>query len=111
MAKKFSKNIPEKWITDPEDEEVQFLITPFSYTYLKVMPTEETLAPHVMLEIFVNSVKDWKGILDLENKPMKCNEKNKEAVALQDNIILSWVVSEIFKLSNIGVVGEEEAKN
>lgn len=100
MARKFNKEIPEKWVTFPHDKQIQFLITPFTYTYLTVLPTQEDIPPHLSLEIFSNSVKNWKGILDIDETPMKCSPDMKINVAKQDNELLIWVTNEIIKLSS-----------
>jgi len=108
MARKFNKKIPEKWIVFPQDKDIQLLITKFSYTYLTIMPTQDSITPAMTLDMFTGSVKNWKGILGEDDKLLKCNRDNKLSVALQDNEIMIWAISEILSFSKLEDKKEEE---
>jgi len=105
MALKLKNN---KWITYPEDEEVQFLIKPFSVLFLTNLPTNENLSPEMLWDNFNATVVDWKGITDADGKTLKCNKDNKRFIAEQFQDILMFVFNESNKMNQRL---EEETKN
>lgn len=108
MARKLQKN---KWIKFPGDDDIKFLIRPFSVLFLKTLPSDlDTITPEMMWEIFNGAVLDWKGFNDPEGNDLICNERNKRMVAEEFNDILTFVFTESIN-SQQDVIKEKEIKN
>lgn len=110
MRKFNTKNIKGKWITHPEDKEVQVRIRPFSLFSFTKIPTEENVDMSQFWGIFNYCVLDWKGFVDSNDKPMKCTEENKRIVFDYDQDIILFVVNEASEMRE-SVVSEKEVKN
>ena len=110
MKKFNTKTIQGKWITLPEDKEVQILIRPFSLFNLTKIPTEDTVDFEQFWGIFNYCVLEWKGFVDAEGKPLPCDEKNKRIVFDYDQEVIAFVTDEAGKLRD-EVVPQKEIKN
>jgi len=68
-------NIKNKWFE--YDEDVSFLIRPFPISEQALSPSSYNIL-EVLLKQALYCLIDWKGIVDVNNKPIKCNEENKQ---------------------------------
>lgn len=107
MSRQIKKN---RWITFPEDPEIQFLIRPFSILFLKTLPSDTSkITPSMMWDTFNSCVIQWKGLKDLNDEDLACNEVNKRAIAEHFEDILSFVFKE--SINKEGDITEVEVKN
>ena len=111
MRKINTKTTEGVWVKYPEDQDIQFLIRPFSIFNLQRMPSAEN-ADFTIDEywtIFNYCLVDWKGIYDENDKPLKCNEQNKKLIADHIQDLATFVIEEAVKAK--GNVSEKAVKN
>lgn len=107
MSRKLQKN---KWVSMPDEDDVKFLMRPFSVLHLKTIPTDDKVTAEIMWEVFNAAIMGWEGLNDDEGKPLACNETNKRLVAEQFQDILSFVFTE--SISKVeGQISDKESKN
>lgn len=109
--RKFNKKTANgRWVTLPEDKEVQVKIRPFSLFNLTKIPTENDVDFKQYWNIFNYCAVEWKGMQDNEGKDLKCDEENKKMVFDYDLDVVLFVVGEATKLRD-KVISEKEIKN
>lgn len=75
------KATQEKWFEMDSNKDVKFLIRPFPMFMRRYDNTSDNLSQYKNgKEKFMYCVVDWKGIIDEEDKPLKCNKENKEYI-------------------------------
>jgi len=68
------KNVEAKWFKFGKgNSKVEFLIRPFKFSVMKLDNVAEG-----MMQQFNYCTTDWKGINDENDKPLECNDENKQ---------------------------------
>lgn len=62
---------------DEENGECEFLIRPLPYSSLKI---DQEKVMEGLLESFKYCLSDWKGIVDIDDVELECNEINKQFI-------------------------------
>ena len=110
--KKFNvKQTKGVWITSPDDKEVQVLIKPVSIFSLTKLPSEEKITVIDAWNMFNQMVIDWKGIVDEDNKPIKCDEVGKKLIYEYDQDLVSFIIEECNELREKVSGSKKEIKN
>lgn len=121
----------ESNLMEPVDKRIRFLVTPQTralinriekrsenlqkargrnkYSDEDGMPAEATdRGDFFTREMAKELLQDWKGVCDLEEEPLECNDRNK--IWLFENInIAVWVIEKSQSLASTRI--EEESKN
>ena len=94
MIKVNSKIESGKWFTHPDNETIQFKIKPTSIYSLKKAPGDdiEITMPDIV-DMYVYSLVDWKGIDNEDGKPLKCNYDSKMAFLNQYDELAAFVIT------------------
>ena len=100
MLKLNKKIVKGMWYSFPDDEDIEIKIKPFPFTknlfeYLNAGKDIETNQVAQAILMFMECVIDWKGLLDGDNVPLKCNKENKEIVFENVPDIVSFVLIKI----------------
>jgi len=110
MRKINRKKLEAKWCTFPQDEQIQFLLKPFSLFHLTKLPSDSTeFTSEMFWSLFNEVVVDWKGIED-EDGDIKCDEDNKKIIFDYAQDLVIFVINSSAELHG-EVVTEKEAKN
>ena len=102
-----NKDIKDRWIKF--DKGITILIQPLDTTNYMTSEDKE----FTMLDQFVKSVIDWKGIVDIKtNKKLTVNDTNKEFLCKHAPELVAFVFNEVTKLNEEIVKKEDkEIKN
>lgn len=101
----------ERWVVIDKENEVELLIKPFEHTRTLTFNSQGISDPtEINTEIFVYCVQDWKGINDMNNKPLECNELNKKNVYLNDIDISIAFILEMHKLRETIIIDSVKQK-
>ncbi len=109
MKKYNTQHTKGKWITHPDDKDVQVKVRPFSLFSLTKLPSVDNVDMTEVWNIFNYVVLNWKGF-EGEDGPMECNEANKKLVYDFDQDIVVFVTEQAGTLRD-KVVGEKDLKN
>jgi len=94
------KKMKNKWFEF--DDDVSFLIKPFPLSERALSPSGTNIIEIIMKQAEYCLV-DWKGIVDENNKPIKCNEENKRFI-LDFSDELATFICECSKTMNEGII-------
>ena len=110
MKKLQKTNTKSEWIGfDKDDQDVQFLIKPFSMFAMNVMPSDsDNFKISEYWSIFNYVVSDWKGIVGDDDKPLPCNKENKRLFFDCDQATVSEIVQKCTDLKNATITPIEE---
>lgn len=84
-----------KWIKNPDDPELEIKIRPFPMSQGMWFPDSQEDIMEYSWKRFNYCVMDWKGIIDENDKPLPCNEKNKKYIFDYVQDVMMWVSVEI----------------
>ena len=83
-----------KWITYPDDKDIQIKIRPFPMS--KGMWTgDESNLMEFGWKRFNYCVMDWKGLEEENGKKLTCNEKNKQFIFDYLQPLMVWITKQI----------------
>jgi len=85
------------------NSKVEFLIRPFRFSIMKLEDVSTG-----MMQQFTYCVVDWKGINDEKEKPLECNDENKEFLYDYYDDVRGFVFE---KQEELKVVREKSLKN
>lgn len=99
------------WLEFPEDPEVKLLIKPISVFALSILPSEKEMKPTDGWNMFNYMLLDWKGLVDENDKDIKCNEENKKVIFDYDQELVAFVLEKSSELREDVTGGQKELKN
>jgi hypothetical protein len=111
--KKFKKSLLSgSWIKDPNDETIEYLIRPISIISMTTQPSalEKEIKFNDTIEWFIFALKDWKGVVDDDDKPLPCDDENKRMFFDFNPDGATFIVNKGFEL-RAGVIPKDELKN
>lgn len=89
------KAAKQKWVELDTDKDTKFLIQPFPLSRGHYIPTDDSSIYLHMKERFIYCIIDWKGIVDEEDKPLKCNDENKDFIFEYVSQISSFIINKV----------------
>lgn len=106
------KTLKGKWYKFPEDKDIEVLVRPFSVFSMTKPPSADATEINItdFYENFAYVLLDWKGIVDEDKKPLKCNDENKKIVYDFIQELSGFVVESSIKMRD-EAVSNKEAKN
>ena len=99
------------WVEDPKNKDTEYLIRPIQILSMTKLPTEQSdFDPKDIWEMFNFALMDWKGVVDEDEKKIKCNEESKKMVYEYDQETVAFVLERSNELRQ-EVISNESAKN
>lgn len=98
--------LKEQWVKI--DEDVEVLLQPFPASRNIFQSVENRELDKIYWKMFNYSVLDWKGLVDENDKPLECNEENKQVVFDFAQEVMMEITSKITEISNIVDIEEEK---
>jgi len=97
MLKLNKKANKEKWFD--YDEDIAFLIRPFPLSEKALSPSESNILD-ILTKIAKYSLVDWKGVVDENDKPIKCDEENKTFLLNYSEEIIYFICDHAKKMNS-----------
>ena len=112
MKKINTKPLKGKWFAYPEDKEIEILIRPFSLFTMGTMPSTDVNEINItdFYNNFAYVTLDWKGILDDDDKPLKCNDDNKRILYDYFQELVGFVIDCAMKARE-EILSDKDSKN
>jgi hypothetical protein len=82
-------NEKSKWFD--YDEDVKFLIKPFPVSARVLNPSSNNSLTDILLKQAMYSLEGWEGVVDVDGKPVKFTDKNKEFLFTYSESLVQWV--------------------
>lgn len=83
-------------------EGVEFLIKPFPLSERALSPSNSNIT-EILIKQAMYCLQDWKGVVDSEDKPIKCSDENKKFIFDFSHDIVIWVCEKSHEMNN-GIV-------
>ncbi len=109
MFKLNTKANNPQWFKFPQDKEIEVRIRPASMYTFPRFPNDQgeyDLTPKDFCDMCVALIVDWKGVIDENDKPVKCSIQNKLQAVEQIEGFSTWVMEKSTALSQ-GISVEE----
>jgi len=102
---KFNKSgTKSRWV---DYKDMKFLIRPYANSAGALISLNPIKVAEYGWLRFNHCVENWKGLVDENDKPLKCNEENKKCVYDNSEEIIIFIGQEVEKL-NEGIVTESK---
>jgi len=112
MRKINTKPLKGRWFTYPDDKEIEVLIRPFSLFNMSKMPSTEVSEINVtdFFDNFNYVCLDWKGLVDEDDAPIKCDADNKKMIYDYFQELIGFVIEKAMEMRS-EIISEKSVKN
>jgi len=102
------KKYKERWVKVVDDVEV--LLRPFPMSQAVFAPGSDESFAKAVKNKFMYCVVDWKGIVDEDDKPVPCDDENKEFVFDFISELRDAIADKLSTIDKLDQVNESEKK-
>ena len=93
-----TKITKEVWVTNDEDNDVQFKLRRFPLSLSLFAPNDSEGIVKLAWQRFDYCITSWKGMIDENGKELECTTDNKRLVFDFYEDVMLWVAAQIHKL-------------